>query len=76
MTAVSILNEGKSLSKVEQLSVGLALLRDGITDELFEQLRDQIDTAIAIERDQRVEDGLDNEIPLEEAIRNARESIA
>jgi len=77
VTATQVLAQGMELRPIERLSVAMALLQDGdLPDELFERLRDQIDAAIAIERDQLVENGLDQEISLGEAMRNARESIA
>lgn len=75
-TATQVLNQGKELRPVERLSVAMALLQDGgLPEELYSQLRDQLETAIAIERCRRIDGGVDACIPYDEAMKQARATV-
>ncbi|MBT5926911.1 MAG: hypothetical protein HOH33_09850 [Verrucomicrobia bacterium] len=78
MTAActKLLNDSKSLPKSEQLSLAITLLRDGgLPSSILNQLMDQLNTLIAIERCERVEDGTDHLIPYEQAMRKAKDAV-
>lgn len=75
-TATQVLAQGKELQPIERLSVAMALLQDGdLPDELFAQLRDQVESAIAVERCKRLDAGIDEAIPYDEAMRRAKAAV-
>ncbi|MFT5490012.1 MAG: hypothetical protein ACI8V5_000352 [Limisphaerales bacterium] len=75
MTASALLKESETLSQGEKLSIAIQLLKDGISEELFGQLRDEIETLIAIERCKRLDAGIDEAIPYDEAMKRAKAAV-
>jgi len=71
-----ILKEGRTLPQVERLSIAIALLEDGgVPPDLFNKLRDQVESVIAIERCKRLDSGIDQAIPYEEALNKAKSAV-